>query len=218
MHGVKDPTEELPNHGIGTSKTSREDTMKKLLVVPAVLLLLACQDHNPVQPAPDLTAELALAQAPGGLGNVVKMVPYRSSGTLRVVDRFYDPVNGCQGRLDCYSVIIEMEGNATHTGRYRGTETLCYSLVEGELQSNRGILTTANGDLLHFRGSKEDYGSVMTFHADNTWELAPIYFHGGTGRFVNAEGELFLWGTLSPDRTVGTVNSEGWISSVGSSK
>jgi hypothetical protein len=214
MLAVKDPAEERPKPGIGSSTPCKEDIMKKLIVLPAVLLLLACQDHNPVQPEPEVAPELALVQARGGPGNVAKMVPWQGSGTWRVVG----DALGCEGRLDWYSLFLEVEGTAAHTGRLRGAETICFSL-DGVWQSNSLIFTAANGDLLYLRGSKEDYGSIHTFH-EAGFSLTGVRFLGGTGRFANAEGWYDLWVTTTSyfPLPAGTWELEGELSTVGSTR
>jgi hypothetical protein len=188
--------------------------MKKLIALPAVLLLLACQDQNPVQPEPEVALELVLAQAPGGKGKDVKMVPWRGSGTWQAVGQAPD----CEGRSDWYSLFLEVEGTAAHTGRLRGAETICFSL-DGVWQSNSLIFTAANGDLLYLRGSKEDYGSIHTFH-EAGFSLTGVRFLGGTGRFANAEGWYDLWVTTTSYFPLpeGTWEFEGWISTVGSTR
>ena len=48
--------------------------------------------------------------------------------------------------------------------------------------------------------------------------MGPLAFIGGTGRFEHAEGEFSMEGTVAPDLLSGTINFDGLISSVGSSK
>jgi len=228
MLAVKDPAEERPKPGIGSSTPCKEDTMKKLIVLPAVLLLLACQDHNPVQPEPEAAPELALVQARGGPGNVTKMVPFKGEGTWRVVG--FEPVV----EDDVMKVFVEIEGTATHLGRFQWELMARYVLVvlghdedgnpiyyKTDYLSHSGIFTAANGDELYDEGCVDEHGTVNVPDDFFGFFMTGIHFVGGTGRFANAEGsyDFLVIATVPPDPfPSGTWMMEGEISTVGSSK
>jgi hypothetical protein len=193
--------------------------MKKLIVVPALLLLMACQDHNPLQPAPELTPELALAQARGEPGDVVKMVPFRATGTWRLVGADF---SGCGGRSDWVTTFVELVGTGTHLGGFSSVSENCWSTPDGGItwvyETQSGAIRASNGSLLYYFASLEEFGSTHPFYADNTWALGPVHFVGGTGRFAGADGVYSGWGTNNEEKTGGTFTLEGMISSVGSSR
>jgi hypothetical protein len=196
--------------------------MKKLIVVPALLLLLACQDHNPVQPAPELTPELALAQARGGPGNVVKMVPAKSKGTMWFVATGDDsPCHDVPGWED--TSFIESEGTSTQMGRITSTFTNCMGegvFLQRPLLAQFVTTRAANGDLLYWRGLATDPAKPFSFivdYRDWSWQTRNLGVVGGTGRFKNATG----WWDCSGDNILAERSNwtcEGEISSVGSSK
>ena len=195
--------------------------MKRLILVPAVLLLLACQDHNPVQPEPEVAPELAMAQARGGPGNVVKMVPHKGTGTMWFVAEgdespCYD-VDGWEGTTFC-----EGEGTMTHLGRSEFSFTNCMGAGDPWqrlLLLFRVTSRAANGDLLYGEGLYYDperpYRLIV--YPDLSWEGRNIRIVGGTGRFKNAVGWYSCFGdNIFAPRFNWTCDGE--ISSVGSSK
>ncbi len=125
-------------------------------------------------------------------------------------------VGGDAGLL---SVTVEIEAKATHTGRSEIAMTNCRTPnIEEFVVTETGTITAANGDLLYIHGSAVDYRTTHPFYPDGTWEFGPIHFVGGTGRFEGAVGEFGSWGTIDESGMSGTSISQGWISSVGSSK
>jgi hypothetical protein len=199
--------------------------MKKLIVVPAVLLLLACQDHNPVQPAPELTPELALAQARGGPGNVVKMVPIKGKGAMWYVAEAEGDDSFCEeldGWAPGQTAFLESQGTSTQMGRVTATITSCYG--EGPPYARpillfRQNMRAANGDLVFAEG-RPDHPEMpyqFTVYADMSWEVRNVRIVGGTGRFENAIGR---WDCFGDNILAQRINwtCEGEISSVGSSK
>jgi hypothetical protein len=212
----------VAERGLGLPTPRKEDTMKKLIVVPAVLLLMACQDHNPVQPEPEVAPELAMALARGGPGNVVKMVPLKSKGTMWFV------ADGDDG--PCHDVpgweatsFIESEGTMTHMGRIASTFTNCMGeglFLQRPLLAQFATSRAANGDLLYSQGLAADTDMPFSFivnYSDWSWETRNVRIVGGTGRFENATG----WWGCSGDNILAPRSNwtcEGEISSVGSSK
>lgn len=188
--------------------------MKRLIVVPVLLLVLACQDHTPLQPEPELAPSPALAQAPNGAGDVVKMVPYKGKGTWWVAGVDYEQ---CGGEVGLLSFLMGGDFTGPLIGHAQASWTNCYTSAM-ELVSQTGTITTANGDLLYFYSVAAEHGTRAIFYPDNTWELGPTLFNGGTGRFEHAQGWIVCSGTNNDELTEGTMTSEGWISSVGSSK
>ena len=193
--------------------------MKKLVVLPAVFLILACQDYNPLRPDLGVPPELAVAPLQGGSGHVVKMVPFKAEGTWALVDVDF---SGCGGRPDWVTTFVELVGTGTHLGRFSTVSHNCWSTPDGGItwvfQAHAGAMTASNGDLLYYLASLEEFGSTHPFYADDTWDLGPVHFVGGTGRFSGAEGVYSGWGRNNEERTGGTFTLEGIIFSVGSSK
>ena len=224
MLAVKDFAEEHPKPGIGSSTTCKEDTMKKLIVLPAVLLLLACQDHNPVQPELEVAPELVLAQAPGGKVKDAKMVPFKGKGTYQYLAFVPDDDD------KEIEIRVAIEGTATHLGRFQGEIAMLFEfmLIDGTpvpigYLSHSGIFTAANGDELHNEGSAGPQGPVMEFREPHGsgFSLAGIPIVGGTGRFESAIGEFVLLVSRDPYDPAppgGTWELEGELSTVGSSK
>ena len=201
--------------------------MKKLIVVSAVFLLLACQDHHPVQPVSDLGPELVQAQAPGGKGNVVKMVPMKGNGTMWLVasgdDSFCEELDGwAPGQ----TTFLESQGTSTHMGRVTTTFTSCYGPglpFEREVLLYRQTMRAANGDPLHAEGLPDHPEMPYQFivHPDGSYQVLNVRAVGGTGRFENATGRWDCFGKdILPLYSFEPVawTCEGETSSVGSSK
>lgn len=201
--------------------------MKKLIAVSAVFLLLACQDHHPVQPDSDLGPELVQAQAPEGKGNVVKMVPMKGHGTMWLVasgdDSFCEELDGwAPGQ----TTFLESQGTSTHMGRVTSTMTSCYG--EGPpfvrpVLFFKQTLRTANGDLLYAEGLPDHPEMPYQFivHPDGSYEVLNVRAVGGTGRFANATGRWDCFGdNILPLYSFQPVawTCVGEVSSVGSRK
>lgn len=190
--------------------------MKKLVVLPAVFLILACQDYNPLRPDLGVPPELAVAPLQGGSGHVVKMVPFKAEGTFwRASEGDASP---CAALPGATAVFLAWEGTGTQLGYHTGTGTNCVRIeADGSrvLLSQTAIFVAANGDLLFTHGSANQDGTGMIVYPDMTWEIGPVPFVGGTGRFENAMG----WYHSSGENPMGGAFAmEGMISSVGSSK
>ena len=201
----------------------------KTIIVALVTLLIgslcfqACQKDEILSGKPDMTEHNALkrVQAETVTDGDDKMVPFRGSGTWQYT-AFLPDFDEME-----IEIIVEMEGNATHLGRFQGEMTALFKfdLVEGlpvpnEYLSHSSIFTAANGDELHNEGSVE-HGSVHEFYKPHGtgFSLTGVQFVGGTGRFENAAGEFVLLVNKSdPLDPGGTWIMEGEISSVGSTR
>lgn len=189
--------------------------MRKLILLLPLLFTFACADRTPIEPEMALSPDLGLTEAAAKNARVVKMVPFRMSGEWWYGDT--GPVTDC-GELGS-SVYPTWEGQATHMGRVTGMATNCMDGVGTggpyflHLQSS--AITAANGDILYAHGTAVDDGIQIVADLDaGTFEVFPVPFVGGTGRFSNATGYYHLTGTLGG----GPFWATGWISSVGSSK
>jgi hypothetical protein len=176
--------------------------------------LVACGDNNLVEPEPALSPELSVAHKKGGMGNVVKMVPfkvtanwwYASAGDASICDA----VPGTAAIQ-----FIEWEGTATHMGKVTGTNVNCFGPgdpMSRSLLAHTGAITAANGDVLTIFGTR----ATVTVFPDFSFEIGPADFAGGTGRFENATGWYQLYGEDAIGAGPGKMVGE--ISSVGSSK
>ena len=186
--------------------------MRKLIAVPALLLILACQDRTPFDPILTAAPDVAVSER----GDLLKMVPFEMKGTwwpTAVGD-----ASPCAPYAGAIPRFLEWEGTSTHMGLVTGSATNCIVI-----QPNGSYLllvhstktTAANGDILYARGSAAGDGTVLLVHPGLSFEIWPALMVGGTGRFENAEGEYHLYGD---NLFGGTFTMEGWISSVGSSK
>jgi len=188
--------------------------MRKLFLLPFLALAFACNDHTPVEPELAISPELGLAQAAARNGSVMKEVPFKGSGFLRVVGQAI----GCGGdpSLPLLTTFVEAEVRATHLGHSHFTMTACWTFAM-EFVSGTGTFTAANGDELFIHGSFDDYGTSHPFNPDGTWEFGPLHVVDGSGRFEGAEGVFHAWGAMN-EAMEGPMAFEGGISSVGSTK
>ena len=201
--------------------------MKKLIVLPAVLLLLACPDHNPVQPEPEVAPELALARAAGDKVKDVKMVPIKATGTMWLVAEGDDSF--C-GEFDLWApgqtTFLESHGTSTLLGRLTTTFTSCYgpgAPFERDVLLYRQTLRAANGDLVFAEGRPDHPEMPYQFivYPDGSYEVRNVRVVAGTCRFENATGRWDCFGdNILPLYSFQPVawTCEGEISSVGSSK
>lgn len=188
--------------------------MRKLVFLPLLTLVLACNDNTPVGPELALSPEMAVAQAKGGMGDVVKMVP------LKIKANWWYATEGNESICDdvsgtAYIQFIGWEGTATHMGKVTGTNVNCFGPGEPmnrELLAHGGAITAANGDVLNIFGTR----ATLTLFLDYSFEIGPADFAGGTGRFENATGWYQLYGEDAIGAGPGIMVGE--ISSVGSSK
>ena len=190
--------------------------MKRIVAVPALLLVLACQDHTPLQPEPELAPSPALAQAPNGLGDGAKMVPLKMAGTWWPTAEG-DP-SPCEEFADAVPLFLEWEGTSTHMGRMGGSATNCMgpgAYGSRPFLSHSTTMMAANGDLLYSHGSAAGDGTQMVIHPDLSFAIVSAPLVGGTGRFRDATGSYNLYGD---NIAGGAFTLEGWISSVGSSR
>ena len=184
--------------------------MRRLFILPFLAVVFACIDDTPIAPELAVSPEAGLLQK----ADPVKMVPYRGHGTVAVVGM----ATGCMGDDGLLSITVAIQERATHTGHSTIAMTNCWTPAMEFVETDTGVLTAANGDLLFVRGSYADYGTVHPFYPDGSWAFGPLHFVGGTGRFEGAIGWFEAWGEMDASGMLGTVFSEGWISSVGSIK
>jgi hypothetical protein len=189
--------------------------MRRLFLFPLLLFSVACSDNMPVEPEMDLSPELSVATERGGMGDVVKMVPFKLKGDWGYASEgdatICDEVPGT-----ALIQFIEWEGTATHMGKVTGTNVNCFGPGEPmnrPLLAQGGAITAANGDVLKVFGTE----ATLTIFSDFSFEIGPVDFvPGGTGRFENVTG----WYQLHAEDAInaGPFTLEGEISSVGSSK
>jgi hypothetical protein len=193
--------------------------MRKLVLLPLLLFAVACSDNMPVEPEMDLSPELSVALEKGGVGDVVKMVPFKAKGTWW---NGSGPEDWCEEYEDqypnVYAVFPESEGTGTHVGHFTGKTVNCIEdNISYRLISHYNVIEAANGDLIYVYGSEDDGTEMVIDWADPnlSFEILGAQIVGGTGRFENATGELVL---SSPSIFGGPFTWIGEISSVGSSK
>jgi hypothetical protein len=196
------------------AQAAKEVCMRRLILLPLLSLVFACNDNTLTEPELAISPESGLLQAAARDGDAVKMVPYKGKGALMIVG----VVAGCGDDPGLLSVSVAIEMRATHTGRSNIAMTNCFTPAMEFIETDTGIITTANGDLIYVYGSLADYGTTHPFHSDGTYEFGPVHFVGGTGRFEGATGKFEAWGVMDESGLTGTVISEGWISTVGAKK
>lgn len=179
--------------------------MCRIALLPLFVFVFACSDNALVQPQD----YLAVAAA----DHVTKMVPLEGTGTWWVVGFSY----GCEGDPDNLVVHGAGELNLLHLGVSKWSFSNCTTPGFDALISQTATVTAANGDELFWYGSA-DMGNRFSLPTPTTWEMGPMWFVGGTGRFEGATGELHAWGETTVDITSGTIEVGGMISSVGSTK
>ena len=188
--------------------------MRRLVVLPLLTLVLACSYNPLVEPELADSPDLSVAQKAGGKGNVVKMVPFKMKGNWRFASfgnaSICDDVSGT-----AHIQFIEWEGTATHMGKVTGTNVNCFgpgAPMMRPLLAQGGVIKAANGDVLNVFGDE----AVVSVFSDYSFEIGPVNFIGGTGRFENTVG----WYVLHGEDVIGAgpATMTGEISSVGSSK
>jgi predicted small lipoprotein YifL len=178
-----------------------------LLSATAVTLCLTtfltgCGDAGPMDlDEPPAPAEVLSQQNPslalinGGKPHRVEQV---SSGDLW-------PIGWCDQGAGVPRMSIQGSGNATVVGRFRLTKTMCMNPTTGEVTEGESVLTAANGDEIH-----------MTFQGQGRPDPGPptldleYIISGGTGRFLNAVGELQIETILTSESTWTSIGG-GWI-------
>lgn len=196
--------------------------MRKLVLLPLLVFSLACNDNTPVEPELALSLELGVGQAAGGQGEAVKMVPYKGKGTWwglngDVVEREGFDCDALGGYLDQGAGVI----NVTHLGRSDYSFINCWDGTLETILYQTGTVTAANGDQLFWDGPGDgDWDVFVVDWAGGSYQMGPLIFSGGTGRFAGATGSFVSFGTFVEidGGYGGTEMWEGTISSVGSSK
>ena len=203
---------------------------KTIVVAMATLLigslcLWACQNDDIVSGIPDMTEHIALKSGQAETvtdGNIVKMVPFRGSGTWQAVEFSEPDIDNME-----IGITVASEGTATHLGRHQAVYTMIFKfvmigddLVPTDYVSHSAIYTAANGDELHDEGSV-DAGTVHFPDEDGIgFFMTGIRIVGGTGRFENAVGsyDILVTATVGFPFPAGTWELKGEISTVGSTR
>ena len=181
--------------------------MKRLLLTPAALVILACQAAPPTDPSQGL--EPALAVGADAHSPTVKTLPYQAGGSWWTTAVDYAE---CAGP-NTYSTSSRIRGEATHLGRFEGAWSTCWG-SDGSLVFQAGDLTGANGDILSIFGSAAS-GTIFVVNPDLTWETRGGFFNGGTGRFAGTTGRFDCAGSADATLSMGEMTCHGWLSSVG---
>lgn len=192
--------------------------MRKLAFLPFLVFAFGCSDSTPVEPEMDLSPELSVALQQGGMGDVVKMVPFKAKQTWWPGDGDPNACDHFKGDYPAVSASYPMfEGTATHLGYHTGSAFNCIDLATFQLLTSSQEIVAANGDKLFFYGSIGDGTVIVIDWTDPnlSFEILGLTFVGGTGRFENASGRVDL---SSESLYGGSAVMKGEISSVGSSK
>jgi hypothetical protein len=200
--------------GLSICQLVRRCIMRQLWILPLFALVIGCADSTFVEPDIGTTPNLAAAEGAKGQGNVVKMVPLKMKGTWWYA--FEGDESVCDDVPGTATIqFIGFEGNATHLGKVTGTNVNCFGPgdpMSREFLAQGGEFKAANGDVLIPFGTE----ATLSLFGDYSFEIGPVDFVGGTGRFENATGWYRLYGADAIG--AGPFTMIGEISSVGSSK
>lgn len=158
------------------------------IIVIAALALVGCQDEGPAALTP-ADAELSMHET-----GATPERPFEGSfaGTMAVV--------GPCGEEGQVMLHVAGAGHATHLGRSTLSIEFCHDWSSGPTEDLMAVYTAANGDEVWMLAEGE--GFDMGSSEYEVW--------GGTGRFEDADGLLYVVGTLNPDLTW-TTSVTGWI-------
>jgi len=188
--------------------------MRRFFFLPLLTALFACAETTPIVPEMSPSPETSVAQAKGRMSDPVKMVPFRLKGVWWYA--LEGDASICADVPGTAAIqFIEWEGNGTHLGRVTGTNTNCLGPGDPMTRpflAQGGAITAANGDVLVVFGDE----ATLSILSDLSFEIGPVNFVGGTGRFENATGWYQLFGEDAVGAGAFTLTGE--ISSVGSGK
>lgn len=141
----------------------------------------------------DLESELEL-KCRGAVKKKLKIK--RSTGTISFIPDSPD----CDGFI---KVLIEGEGIASILGKFTIELSYCSDGVN-PLGPILGTQTAANGDQL--------FTALVGGGTDPVLgDYQEYIYYGGTGRFVDAAGEITLYGTVDYQNLVFNLSGEGWL-------
>ena len=172
---------------------------KRIQAIPVGLLILAatgCTGDGP-------TALGAAGSRVASAGET-KAVPFKAHYDWRVVTE--TPLPGCDG-LGEARAFLEGQGNGTYLGQF--TIQLNHCGRPGlPLSDGHGTFTAADGDMLHitYFGVGGLAGTFPVFNFESR-----VQFAGGSGRFVNAIGNVTVLGTIDVTTLSGTGDWLGEI-------
>lgn len=151
------------------------------------MLFMGCS----VDPIED-SADLQVNESTTTYRAVTRPFKVRGSGTFEVV-----APNSCPGLTQIH---IQGSGNATHLGLFTADITYCTDFAAIHQLSGKQI--AANGDEVYFYS--------VGFGVDEQGQFTDYIYEGGTGRFLNATGELRLYGVSEfTTPTTGVYSNHG---------
>lgn len=98
-------------------------------------------------------------------------------------------------------VTVTGEGNASLIGHYSVENRGCYDGISPIF----GVITAANGDEIHTyiaTAEQDPVSGIWTYH---------YIVYGGTGRFMEAEGDIFMFGITDFVNMIWNLEGEGMI-------
>ena len=160
-------------------------TLRKLLFLLAGIgLLISCSKSDDMLPIDDLqegTLKSANAEP------VMVTVPFKADFSV------WDQSDGTDPRCEPNLVFLTMvgDGNINHIGKMTTRMTFCLDISTLYYYYTEGSFVAANGDELWF---EIPVGQIVLNDGDNSSYYQtrfndPVFFTGGTGRFVGASGE-----------------------------
>lgn len=159
------------------------------LVIAVPLVLAAACDTST---APSILPERQAAAA--------TMLPIQqsSTGSMQII-------GWCDQAAGIVLVAVPGSGTATHVGAFEVEQSNCANPATGMFTNGTATVVAANGDEIDMTYT----GHTVTASGLPVYELAYVVT-GGTGRFVNAEGELTV-SVVYTSPTTWVSRGSGWI-------
>ncbi len=182
--------------------------MKKLIIVllAFVAMLFGCSEdtllNDLAKSADENASQFEMVKENKGKA-VTKPFKLRGSGTIE----FTYPVK-CP---DLVQLVAKGTGNATHLGKFSVELNICsnFNFQPPEnpdlIYEITGTQIAANGDELYF------YASFANGDIDFNQGSTLYHYDKGTGRFLDVEGEITLYGVSDLEKGVYSNYGEGWI-------
>ena len=143
--------------------------------------------------------------------------PFKAKSFEWVTEEGFIEGTGCP----VLTVFSEGSGNATHLGKFTVVRQHCFTPPDhpafdpevGPMHDGTYTITAANGDTIH--GTYSGVLEPTEFGPEGPTKgiiTSPTTIDGGTGRFVNAQGEYLTVGDYDLMADEGDFEMEGWIS------
>lgn len=174
--------------------------MKRLALLPLVMLAFACGDSTLLQPEEDADLQIVAKRS------TPKMLPIKGYGHWFELDT----ASPWQCPDNTLAAFGGQEMNLTHLGLTELIFLNCWTPAF-EFVSQTGAATAANGDKLYWYGAAAEGTEATLDFGNRSYLMGPFWFDGGTGRFEDATGWFYDEGTFAEDLMTGTATWNGRI-------